>query len=99
MPIVANNEVIITRPHPYLEVYDPESDEWSLADLIEPPLTFLTTAQLDNGDVLIQGLEVAADQADFPPSASYILDQETLTLTRVSRPAGAPCPSRYGPDG
>ena len=88
LPIVVNNGVILSRPHPYLEVYDPESDEWSLADLVEPPLTFLTTAQLDNGDVLIQGLEVAADQADFPPSASYILDQETLALTRVSRPAG-----------
>ncbi len=86
LPVVANNGLIITEPHPLLELYDPESDEWSLMEVFEPPLIFLKLVQLGNGDVLIHGLEQVATQAESISSASFVLDQETLVLTHVPPP-------------
>ena len=94
LPSLANNGLILGGPHPFIEVYDPGSGDWSLGEFFDPPLVFLNAVQLDNGNVLILGIEQAESAEQSLPVAAYIMDWETLAISRVSQPVAA----RASPD-
>ena len=90
LPTVGNNGLYFGGPHPFIEVYDPVLDSWSLLDPIEPPLSFVKAVKLANGDVLITGIDSFESESteviDSIPLAAYVLDGETLVASRVSPP-------------
>lgn len=94
LPTVGNQGLFFGGPHPFIEVYDPETDSWSLLDPIVPLLNFVNAVMLANGDILILGIEETEAEIEAVPLAAYVLDGETLTPTRVSPPTSP----RVSPD-
>ncbi len=90
LPTIGNQGLFFGGPHPFIEVYDPAGDSWSLEDPILPLMVFVKAVKLADGNILLVGIEEpnAESQAEIEsvPLAAYILDGESLTPTRVSPP-------------
>ena len=86
LPTVGNQGLFFGGPHPFVEIYDPATDSWSLEDPIMPLLGFVKAVKLADGSILILGIEETQAETEALPIAAYILDGETLEPTRVSSP-------------
>ena len=94
LPTVGNQGLYFGGPHPFIEVYNPVTDSWSLEDPIMPLLAFVKAVKLADGSILILGIEETQTETEALPFAAYVLDGKTLAPTRVSPPTA----SRASPD-
>ena len=86
------------RPHPFLEIYDPESESWSLVQPIDWNPIEVHATLLANGNVLILALEqpedeynslwpyssLADDNRPLPLYTVFLLDVGAATMSEIS---------------
>ena len=98
LPTVANNGLIIGQPNPFLEIYDPATEEWSLVLPIDLGLVGVDAVALSDGSVLVFSLRkpeyessffwplrlAGEDDSPLPLYTVFRLDAENQTISGVS---------------
>ena len=86
LPTVANNGLILGQPHPFLEIYDPATEEWSLVLPIDFGLVGVNTVSLPDGTFLVFSLRKPEYESNyFWPLRIAGEDDSPLPLYTVSR--------------
>ena len=99
LPTVANQGLIISDAHPFLEVYDPEPTTWHLVRPLDVGLQDVRVSLLPDGNVLVFALRKphgeespfwplrladTEDDTPLPHHRVFVLDVDSLTMSEVS---------------
>ena len=92
-----DGQVSDLRPNPFLEIYDPESESWSLVQPVKWNLVDVSVTPLTDGNVLVLALQqqededniywprrLADDDSPLPLNTAFLLDVEAATMSEVS---------------